>query len=221
MDKTENIEKKYKLSLVLGRFNHIHKGHELLINKSIEVSKKTLILLGSAGEEKTLRNPFSLDTRKRLVEKIFDKQDILIYGLKDMSHEHDISFKWGRYILDNVYLLTGKKPDVMFYGNDESRKGWFSKEDIQGIDEVIVSRDEIKISATYLRGLILIGDKEEWKKYVDEKIYDEFESLRDELLNIPVYREIYEKIKEDITIDNFLEVYKVYEKIDKENKLKN
>lgn len=214
-------EKKYKLSLVLGRLNHIHNGHRMLIEKSREVSKETLILLGSAQEKGTLRNPFSFETRKRLLEKIFKRaEDIIIYGLNDMSNEHDINHKWGRYILDNVYNLVGKKPDVMFYGNDESRNGWFSKEDIEGIDEQIISRDILKISATYLRGLILINDKEKWIKYVPEEIHEEFDLLRKELLEIEVYKKIYEKLDGNLTIENFEDVYKVYEKIDKENKLK-
>lgn len=213
--------KKYKLSLVLGRLNHIHNGHKMLIEKSREVSEKTLILLGSAQEKGTLRNPFSIDTRKRLLEKIFGKaKDIIIYGLNDMSNEHDVNYMWGKYILDNVNRLVGKKPDVMFYGNDESRRGWFSEEDIKGIDEEIISRDILKISATYLRGLILIGNKEEWKKYVPEEIHDEFDNLRNILLDIPVYKEIYDKISDNITIEKFKEIYEVYEKIDKESKIK-
>ena len=211
-------EKKYKLSLILGRFNHIHKGHELLIDLSIKESEETLVLLGSAQEEMTLRNPFKFETRKKLIKKIYGDK-VLIYGLNDMSHEHDISFKWGRYILDNVYNLTSKRPDVMYYGNDESRNGWFSKEDINGIDKKIISREKVNISATNLRGLILINQKDEWKKYVDEKIFDEFDYLRDELLNIPIYKEIYEKIKDNLCLENFFSVYKVYEIKDKEEKM--
>lgn len=216
----KNLEKKYELSLVLGRFNHIHNGHKMLIDKSIEMSKKTLILLGSAQEAKTLRNPFLLETRKRLLKRIYNNDNITIYGLNDMSHEHDISFKWGRYILDNVKHYMNREPDVMFYGNDESRKGWFAPEDIEGIDEQIISRDIIKISATNLRGLILTNKKDEWVKYVPEEIFDEFETLREELMDIEVYKEIYEKMGNDLTLENFLKIYKVYETKDKEEKMK-
>ena len=216
----KNLEKKYELSFVLGRFNHIHNGHKMLIDKSIEMSKKTLILLGSAQEAKTLRNPFLLETRKRLLKRIYNNDNITIYGLNDMSHEHDISFKWGRYILDNVKHYMNREPDVMFYGNDESRNGWFAPEDIEGIDEQIISRDIIKISATNLRGLILTNKKDEWVKYVPEKIFDEFETLREELMNIEVYKEIYKKMGNDLSLENFLKIYKVYETKDKEEKMK-
>ena len=110
--------------------------HKMLIDESIKKAKKTLVLIGSMQEKGTLRNPFSYDTRKRLIEKIYkDESSIIISGLEDMSNEHDISYEWGRYILDNVYEFTGKKPDLFVYGNDESRQGWFSEEDKKYIEE--------------------------------------------------------------------------------------
>lgn len=214
-------EKEYEFSLILGRFNHIHLGHKMLIDESIKKAKKTLVLIGSMQEKGTLRNPFSYDTRKRLIEKIYkDESSIIISGLEDMSNEHDISYEWGRYILDNVYEMTNQKPDIMFYGNDESRNGWFSEEDIKGIHEEVISRDIFKISATYLRGLIITNNKDEWMKYVHENIYDEFENLRNELINIDIYKEILNKIIDKSSVDEFLSVYKEYERIDKENKIK-
>lgn len=214
-------EKEYEFSLILGRFNHIHLGHKMLIDESINKAKKTLVLIGSMQEKGTLRNPFSYDTRKRLIEKIYkDESSIIISGLEDMSNEHDISYEWGRYILDNVYEMTNQKPDIMFYGNDESRNGWFSEEDIKGIHEEVISRDIFKISATYLRGLIITNNKDEWMKYVHENIYDEFENLRNELINIDIYKEILNKIIDKSSVDEFLSVYKEYERIDKENKIK-
>ena len=56
--------KKYNLGLICGRFGPIHKGHQSIINTSIERCDKTLIFVGSAQESGTLRNPFSADFRK-------------------------------------------------------------------------------------------------------------------------------------------------------------
>ena len=58
------MEKNLKLGLVLGRYNHIHSGHTEIINQSIKLCEKTLILIGSAKEHGTVRNPFKLQTRK-------------------------------------------------------------------------------------------------------------------------------------------------------------
>ena len=177
--------KKFKLGLVLGRFNHMHNGHVEIIEISRQLCEKTLILIGSASECGTLRNPFKLETRKKVIQKIYgDPDDVVIGALNDMTNEDDICFEWGRYILDNVKQMYGEEPDLMVYGKDESRKGWFSEEDSAKFSEVIVTRDKIKISATQLRKYLIEDNKEEWKKYVPEEIWNMYGELKTELENV-------------------------------------
>ena len=47
-----------------------------------------------------------------------------------------------------------------------------------------------------------------------------YKRLRDEILNVPVYKNIYDKIrKDDFSLDNFMEIYKKLEEKDKLKKL--
>ena len=79
------MEKNFNLSLILGRFNHIHSGHKYIIDISRNLSKETLILIGSSQESGTLRNPFSAELRKKLIEKIYENDDsIRVEFLEDM-----------------------------------------------------------------------------------------------------------------------------------------
>lgn len=166
------MEKNFELSLILGRFNHIHLGHKYIIDISRNLSEKTLILIGSSQESGTLRNPFSADLRKELIKAVYKNDDsIQIDFLEDMTNEYDINYEWGKYILENVKKITGKKPNIMIHGNDESRKGWFDEIDIEDVSEMIVTRKDIEISATKLRGYILTNNKENGvnmyqKKYI-------------------------------------------------------
>lgn len=215
------MEKNFNLSLILGRFNHIHSGHKYIIDISRNLSKQTLILIGSSQESGTLRNPFSAELRKKLIEKIYENDDsIRVEFLEDMTNEYDINYEWGRYILQNVKKLTGKKPNLMIHGNDESRKGWFDEKDIEDVSEMIITRKDIEISATKLRGYILIGNKEKWSEFVPKEIHNMFDEIRQELLAIPVYKKIYDNISSNLTLDNFYGVYNKLEQEDK-NKKKN
>lgn len=180
---------KFEFGLVLGRFHPMHNGHMEIIDISRTLCKKTLILIGSSQESGTLRNPFKIETRENIVRKIYENcDDILIGHLKDMTNENDISFEWGRYILDNVEKTYGIKPDLMVYGKDESRKGWFSEEDSKTFSELVVEREKIKISATKLREYLAHDNRKEWEKYVPEEIWDMYESLREELLSLDCYK---------------------------------
>ena len=182
------MEKQFELGLVLGRFNHLHNGHIQIIDMARNLCKKTIILIGSAQESGTLRNPFKLETRKKIISKIYDSEDVIISSLADMTNEDDICFEWGKYILDNVEKMYGRKPDLMIYGKDESRKGWFSDVDSQNFSELIVSREKIDISATELRQYLVDNNKEAWKKYVPEEIWNMYDEIREELLMIDSYK---------------------------------
>ena len=183
------MEKEFELGLVLGRFHPMHKGHQEIIDLTRKVCHKTLILIGSAQESGTLRNPFCLETRKKVINRIYPEKDVIIGSLADMTNENDICFEWGKYILENVAQKYGQKPDLMVYGRDEARKGWFSEEDNRYFSELIVAREKIQISATQLRNYLVQEEKEKWQQYVPEEIWDMYEELRSELLKIKAYQE--------------------------------
>ena len=168
----------------MGRFQTFHKGHKQLIDMTRNLCEKTLILIGSAQESGTPRNPFKLETRREMVSQIYAQEDVIIYALDDMTNEDDICFEWGSYILEHVEKMVGRLPDLMVYGKDESRKGWFSEEDSKKFSEFIVARDKINISATKLREFLVQDKKQEWQKYVPEEIWDKYECLREELLKL-------------------------------------
>lgn len=182
------MKKNFKFGLVLGRFQIFHNGHKEMIDISRKLCEKTLILIGSSQESGTLRNPFGLDIRREAISKIYHEDDVIIGSLKDLTNENDISFEWGRYILDNVEKMYGRKPDLMVYGKDESRKGWFSEEDSKTFSEMIVARDKIKISATKLREYLAQNNRKEWEKYVPKEIWDMYGNLREELLSLDCYK---------------------------------
>lgn len=88
--------KKYKLGLVCGRLAHIHNGHKLIIDESIKLCNRTIILLGSSQESNTLRNPFTADFRIELIKKVYkDSKNIEIVKLPDLTNELDLTQEWG------------------------------------------------------------------------------------------------------------------------------
>ena len=183
------MEKEFELCLILGRYNHFHNGHKMIIDMARKISKRTLILIGSSQEFGTVRNPYQVEFRKKLIEEIYgDADDIIISTLKDLTNENDISYEWGEYLLKEATKITGCKPDLMVYGKDESRKGWFRKEAVQDITELIVSREKINISATKLRKFLVEDDFEQWSKYVPERLHKFYDELREKLLEIKAYK---------------------------------
>lgn len=188
------MQRPYDVGLVCGRFQTFHKGHEKLIDTGLLLCDRLLILVGSAQECGTERNPLNVTTRVDVIREIYEgNPSIMVYGLPDMTNENDICPEWGRYLLDHVDRYVFKNPDVMIYGNDESRSGWFDKKDLKNTTELIINREELPISATMLRKLMVFDQRKEWMKYVNAKLHKRYDDLRRELMSVSFYQDMFQK----------------------------
>lgn len=183
--------KPYDVGLICGRFQTLHKGHEKLIDTGLLLCDRLLILVGSSQLSGTERNPLNIETRIRMLREVYgDSKDIMIYGLADLSKEDDISPQWGKYLLENAKRYIHKNPDIMIYGNDESRSAWFQKEDLKNTAELIINRTQLPISATMLRKYMADDEREKWMECVNPRLHKMYDELRSELLSVNFYREM-------------------------------
>lgn len=188
------MSKPYDVGLICGRFQTFHKGHEKLVDTGLMLCDRLLILVGSAQEYGTERNPLNINTRTKMLREIYgDNSNIMIYGLADMTNENDICHEWGRYLLDNADRYIYKNPDVMIYGNDESRSNWFDKKDLKNTTELIINRSELPISATLLREYMVNDERKKWMELVNPKLHKMYDELRNELLTVPFYQDMLKK----------------------------
>lgn len=190
--------KPYDVGMLCGRFQTFHIGHESLVETGLKLCDRMLILVGSSQECGTERNPLNINTRTKMLKAIYgDEPHIMIYGLADMTDENDIRPEWGRYLLDNVDRYIYKSPELMIYGNDESRSKWFDPEDIRDTTELIINRGRIPISATEVRKMMVMDNRREWQKWVNPKLHKMYHEIRDELMSVPFYQEMAEKLRKE------------------------
>lgn len=182
------MKKIFDVGLLVGRFNVFHLGHQSLADLALTMCDKLLILVGSAQESGTLRNPFSVETRIKIIKEIYPQDNVIVRGLPDLSNENDITIAWGRYLLDNVNQIIGKNPDLMIYGNDESREGWFDPDDIKDISIVKVARTTGR-SATKFRKYMIEDNCILWEYNHDPRIHKFYSMLRKELMNCSVCKD--------------------------------
>lgn len=190
--------KPYDCGLICGRFQTFHKGHESLVETGLKLCDRLLILVGSAQECGTERNPFNINTRTKMLKTIYgDNQNVMIYGLADLTNENDITPDWGRYLLKNVDRYIYKAPELMIYGNDEARSRWFDPEDIKDTSEFIVNRGRIPISATIVRESMVFDKRKEWMSMVNPRLHKMYDELRRELMSVEFYQEMAEREEEN------------------------
>ena len=213
----------YDLGLVCGRFAHEHIGHVSLFDNSMALCKRTLILVGSAQESGTLRNPFRLETRIDVIRETYpgeSEDTLMIRGINDLTNEYDITTDWGKFVKKETISHKHKFASLMVYGNDEFRSGWFTPEDLVGTAELIIPRSTIPISATKVRGMLVIDDEFGWQKVTHPLVHGMYQRLRDELMSVPAYQLIYNRIRiGDMSMDSFMKVYRDLEDEDKARKI--
>lgn len=174
--------KQFKTGVIVGRFEHIHIGHEKLINIGLSVCDTLLILVSCANESGTLQNPYDYDYRVKLIKKIYNEEiserKIVIAPLDDTDLKKKLSHDLGRHILNESIKILGSIPECIIYGKDKDISKCFDAEDIKNISEIIVDREKLNVSATKIREYILNDDISKWKECVNEKIYNEYCNLK-------------------------------------------
>ena len=163
--------KKYKHSFMIARFQPFHNGHKSIIDKMLNESENITIILGSAQEHGTKKNPLDVPQRQKLVENIYgEKENIKILSLNDIDCDNDYWYKYVIKFLKKEVPEFGF-PDAYYCGDMENGhyydKGEFKIE--------IVNREEQKenknISASEIREMIS-NHNDDWKKYIPKQNID-------------------------------------------------
>ena len=69
-------DKEFDLLVFVGRFQPFHNEHKRVIDIALQKSKNVLVLVGSAGKARTIRNPFTFEERRRMIHGSYDRWDI-------------------------------------------------------------------------------------------------------------------------------------------------
>lgn len=160
-----NEIKENSIGVFIGRLSPIHLGHQKIIEKMItnHGNENSIIFIGSCNSPLSIRVPFSYRDRSRWVRRIF--KDIRIIGMPDVDIG-DIA--WLEMLDDYISaVFPGKTP--YFYGGSIEDVKFFYEHGNRKV--IICDRQELAISATNVRKLILLGESIE--TIVDTRISKE------------------------------------------------
>ncbi len=68
------MNKKYDYGIVIGRFQPFHLAHQSLIQHSLSLAEKVIVILGSARSAPDVKNPFTPQMREEIIRACFPNE---------------------------------------------------------------------------------------------------------------------------------------------------
>jgi bifunctional NMN adenylyltransferase/nudix hydrolase len=181
--------KLYRLALCSGRYQHIHKIHEFMIDTGLYLAEKVILFIGEPNEKRTINNPFSFQERRKLIELIYWKEvnideNLVICPLTEIKELGLKLNDWCNYACSTAENIIGIKPDIIIEGPDKRVMNFFKPGDMNNISEFIVSeniwngKENLNIRGTKVREFLKNDDWNSWSKCVNPLIYDQYNRLQ-------------------------------------------
>ena len=174
----------YELAVVIGRFQIPHNGHNLIIQKALEVADSVLIILGSAYKARDPKNPFNADEREEMIRltlsasendktqfiAIRDYYDIEVWSSQVRSHVYNYAKKHG---LD----CASWHGSIALVGHEKTDTKYLSEFDCWSYEKV---ESDILINASKLRDIYFSMRSRDEVRDLEQNVYPKvFEYLRD------------------------------------------
>ena len=166
--------KAFELGITVGRYQTFHKGHQMMIDKAIELCEKAGVFIGSSQESGTEKNPFTYEQRESFLRAVYG-DSISVFPLPDIGVGNNS--RWGDHVLENALLRFGRYPDLFVSGKEERRIDWFDSVKGLSVAELYIPKT-IDISACRMRELIIENNYETWKSFCDERLWKCFGEMR-------------------------------------------
>lgn len=121
-------EDKKDMLVFIGRFQPLTRAHMSIISTARNKAKKVLVLVGSSGEPRTIKNPFTFDERKGMINEAF--HDVIVKPIFDYPYNdtkwlagvqrtisETVNEEFGSVINPKVGLIGHKKDSSSYYLN--------------------------------------------------------------------------------------------------------
>jgi bifunctional NMN adenylyltransferase/nudix hydrolase len=153
------------LTVFIGRFSPFHNGHAEVLSRALLSSKKVLLLIGSAGQARSIKNPFTFQERKDMINAWYSKwcyeynnEDaiLVIEPLQDYPNNDQ---KWIRQVqsITAQHNTFGTKPKLTGANRDESTRYLQAFGDFFDLATVQNTKVGFSLSATSIRTSMFSG----------------------------------------------------------------
>lgn len=114
-----------KIGVYIGRFQPLHNGHVQVIKDALETFDRVIILIGSANQRSSFKNPFNYKTRKHWIESTFNYNNkVQVFPLNDYIYNDT---KWMSDVRETVNKVVTHGQKISLIGYDKDESSWYLK----------------------------------------------------------------------------------------------
>ena len=178
----------------IGRFQPFHLAHMQTIKIALAQSHYVILALGSAQNERNIKNPFSATERQEMILSNFSEEDqkrILFVNVVDVYNDE----KWRKLVKSLVENITNKADKIGLIGHFKDDSSYYLKFfpewEMLALDSLQGSMSATPVREAYYRGDIQeeafpLGTIGFLKKFIKTEIYTQLQQkyLRQDKTNI-------------------------------------
>ena len=117
-------QKAFDYLVFIGRFQPFHNAHKEVIDIAFTMSQNVILVLGSAQNERSLKNPFSAIEREEMMRGAFDdKQQANLHFVPIIDFYNDV--KWTKAIKDGVNKIVDQESKVGLIGHFKDESSYY------------------------------------------------------------------------------------------------
>ena len=135
------MKRKYDLAIFIGRMQPIHNGHVHNIQKGLEIADNVLVILGSANQPRTIKNPFTVQERTDLLKELFPTGRVAVRSVEDylyqetrwiqsvqaVVHHHIVSSPLSYRFKDEDGHITPSDAKITVLGHEKDASSYYLK----------------------------------------------------------------------------------------------
>jgi len=199
-------ESKKPLTVYIGRFSPFHMGHLSVLRRALRTSENVLVLVGSCGRARDLKNPFTFDERAEMIHRaalgVNHNATLMVMPIRDYIYNDQ---KWITQVQERVeefkreQLTPGK---AYLTGSDRDESTWYlGAFGDYFLDDLVEAIDlEVNMSATAIRDALFSAKAESQQKGVSVQDLNIFKNL-DLFVTGSTYRFLLEFIQKPCYLD--------------------